>query len=100
MYPFVAKSFNYNAKLHQDNDPKHSSVLCRTTLKEANIEWVKAPPQSPDLNPVEWVWSDLKRFVRAQFCRTTTDVVNAIQKFHEQMTPQYCAKYINRLQKV
>ena len=34
---------------------------------------VKSPPKSPDLNPIEWVWADLKRFVRKKFCTNEKD---------------------------
>lgn len=43
--------------LQQDNDPKHSSRLCRGFVerKEANgtLSNMVWPPQSPDLNPIE-----------------------------------------------
>ena len=95
LFPFVAQTHKYKAKLHQDNDRKHSSAICTSALKNLNIQWIKSPPKSPDLNPIEWVWSDLKRF-----CSCEEDLIKAVEDFWNQMTPQYCGNFINHLKKV
>ena len=100
MYPFVTNSFNGQAVLHQDNDPKHSSKLCVNALEDAKIIWAKSPPQSPDLNPIEMLWADTKRFIRKQCCWNITDVQNAIAVFHRALTPEKCKNYIDRMKKV
>ena len=41
MTPFVRKTFNDDVQLHQDNDPKHTSVKCRAALDNADIQWVR-----------------------------------------------------------
>ena len=36
----MAAKFDFDCILHQDNDGKHTSKLCKEALKEANINWV------------------------------------------------------------
>jgi hypothetical protein len=54
----------------QDNDPKHSSKLCRNFLENEgdskNFDLMVWPPQSPDLSPIELLWDEVDRQVQAK----------------------------------
>ncbi|KAK3569486.1 hypothetical protein QTP86_031421 [Hemibagrus guttatus] len=52
--------------LQQVNDPKHTSKSNSEWLKKNKMKTLEWPSQSPDLNPIEMLWHDLKKVVHAR----------------------------------
>ncbi len=101
LVPFIEDKFaEEEHHFMQDNDPKHTSLHARNFLESHNINWWKTPAESPDLNPIENLWHELKEFIRRETKPRTKELVGGILKFWDTATVAKCTKYINHLNKV
>ena len=66
-----------------------------------NVSKIKIPPYSPDINIIELVWADLKKYIRKRVCKNKHELIYRIQKFFTyKMTIEKCQNYINSMDKV
>jgi hypothetical protein len=51
--PHIQAKYPNRHRFQQDNDPKDISKLAKKYMEDHNINWLRKPAESPDLNPVE-----------------------------------------------
>ena len=62
----------------QDNDPKHKSKLVTEWLHNSGVTCIDFPPYSPDLNPIENLWSDMNTRVQRHNPTTMEELQDVI----------------------
>jgi transposase len=77
-----------------DNLGSHKGSRVRKLLKAAGIRLFFLPPYSPDLNPIEEMFSKLKRLLRKANKRTVEATWRRIGKLLDRFPPAECANYI------
>jgi transposase len=73
-----------------DNLAAHRVAGVARALRQAGAGVGYLPPYSPDLNPIEKIWSKVKALVRKAKARTTEAVWDAIAQALKAVTPQDC----------
>ena len=71
-----------------DNLSAHKDKRTQDLIEQAGAELRFLPPYSPDLNPIEKMWSKVKAFLRATKARTEEELYQAIREALETVTPK------------
>ena len=101
LLPFVRDVYPDSHRFMADNDPKHTSLHARDFLSSNNLVWWRTPAESPDLNPIENIWHELKEYIRREVKPLLKDeLVQGINRFWDTVDVPKCKKYIGHLKKV
>ena len=126
LVPFIRDVYPLGHRLMQDNDPKHTSRHAKEFFAQKSINWWPTPAESPDANPIENLWHELKVYCSSMYIciflnsesdtiyisfsqeyirreikpKSKDDLVNGILQFWSTVTPSKCQKYISHLRKV
>jgi transposase len=79
-----------------DNLSSHKSERARRLIESCGATLAFLPPYSPDLNPIEMVFSKIKQLLRSLACRTRDALWAAMQTVLDQVTSQdaaHCFKH-------
>ncbi len=100
LVPYL-RNINSNPRFMQDNDPKHTSRRVGLWMTNTKVNWWKTPAESPDLNPIENLWHELKEYIRRVVKpKIKSELVSGILEFWDTVDVQKCKKYIGHLRKV
>ena len=74
-----------------DNLSSHKASCVAEAIEAVGAEVWYLPPYSPDLNPIELMWSKVKNLLRGLAARTKRTLVTAIGKALNAVTPEDAA---------
>ena len=98
--PFVNEAYPDYHRLHFDNASFHTKSL--SWFNQNGLNHFKTPAQSPDLNPIELVWNDLKYYIATHIKpNTMQELIQGIIRFwNEIVTINFCNRKIDHLYRV
>uniref|UniRef100_A0A0K8UJC9 Transposable element Tc1 transposase n=1 Tax=Bactrocera latifrons TaxID=174628 RepID=A0A0K8UJC9_BACLA len=79
------------------NDPKHTSKVAKEWFRENRIEVMVWPAQSPDLNPIENLWTDLKKAVWDEKPTNNKDLWEVVQKAWYNIPLERCRRLVDSM---
>ena len=77
-----------------DNLGSHRGKLVRRAIRQAGAKLIFLPKYSPDLNPIEQVFSKLKHLLRKAQARSYEALLDAAAPILDAFTPDECASYL------
>jgi transposase len=83
----------------EDNAPPHRSKVAKTARETAEIMTLDWPAQSPDLNPIENIWAEMKMMVRRRTPPPSN--IKVLERYVKNawgdLPPEYYKKLINSM---
>ncbi|KAL0147233.1 hypothetical protein M9458_057459 [Cirrhinus mrigala] len=78
----------------QDNDPKHTAKITKEWLHNNSVIVLEWSSQSPDLNPTEHLWRDLKMAVHQRLPSNLTELERICKEEWQRIPKSRCEKLV------
>jgi hypothetical protein len=79
----------------KDNDPKHTALITRELLLYNVRGLLETPPQSPDINPIENLWSLLETKIRKCKCSSRQMFIENLKKEWDKIGHEVTVNLVN-----
>lgn len=73
-----------------DNVRSHHAKAVKEVLDASGIKYLYLPPYSPDLNPIEKMWSKIKAYLGKEKVRMMSRLPDAVEKAFSTITASDC----------
>ena len=73
-----------------DNMRSHHAKAVKQLLDSSKVTYLYLPPYSPDLNPIEKMWSKMKSFLRKRKVRVAAELPDAVKAALETISTNDC----------
>lgn len=99
MLPYAHNNMTHSFIFQQDNDPKRTARAVKNFVREENINVLPWPSQSPDLNPIENLWSIVKKSVANYKPKNLNELYSIIQTAWNNIPVEKCQKLVDSMPK-
>ncbi len=82
---------NCDSVLVMDNMKSHHAKAVKDLLDSSGVRYIYLSPYSPDLNPIEKLWSKVKALLRKFKARSSDALPNALQHAFQNVSPSDCS---------
>ncbi|KAK6324050.1 hypothetical protein J4Q44_G00063890 [Coregonus suidteri] len=82
-----------------DNDPKHTARATKEWLRKKHLKVLEWPSQSPDLNPIENLWRELKVHIAQRQPRNLKDLEKVCMEEWAKIPAAVCANLVKTYRK-
>lgn len=100
LIPEMTKRFPAgNGVFQQDLAPCHTSKMMKTFFNQNNITCLQWPGNSPDINPIENLWSIIKARLRNRDCTVKEKLICAVIQvwYHDPEIQAMCQKLVDSM---
>lgn len=99
MLPYAEENLPVVWTFQHDNDPKHTAKVVKDFLRNQSVTVLDWPPYSPDLNPIENLWYQVKKKVAAKRTSNVDQLWEAFTEAWNQITDETCTKLVASMPK-
>ena len=85
--------------LQWDNDSKHKSKDSLCFYIKNKIKLIKWPAYSPDLNPIENIWGNIKHYLGSRTFSSISSLKNEIEDKWNQIDHEFCRRLIDSVKR-
>jgi transposase len=75
------------------NFSNHHKLNIYKKISRVFMYMLKAPSNSPELNPIEMIFADMKHFISSKMCSTLDEVRHAIALYKQDLTIDKIASF-------